>query len=101
MLDVITSFQKGAGMRVFIFPLEAGAVPAMTTQLVLTLVYPDLHPLYSGRCNIRVLTTQIVLSLGQLGVCLAHGVWVQVWLFLDVQAQDVILQASESCIIEI
>ena len=63
-------------MWVLVLGLQTGTVPAVGSELVLTLVDGDLHTL-NGRCrHVRVLAAQVVLVGCQLRVGFAHRVGV-------------------------
>lgn len=72
-----TSFKQGTCVWVFIFLFQRGTVPAVVPELILALMDPNLDPLDGGRRDVRVHTTQAVLSGGQVGERLTDRVGVQ------------------------
>ena len=86
-----TSFEDHAVIRDLVACLQAGAVPAVTSELVLALVDGDLDALDGGGGDVRVAHADVLLAAVQAGQRQADGVGVEDGVDVgQLQAQDLV-----------
>lgn len=86
----LTALEDGAVVRQAAAALERGAVPALVSQLVLTLVDRDVQALKRRRRHVGAAQAQAQLPLAQARQRQAHGVGGQRRLARQLQAQNLI-----------
>lgn len=87
----LTSFEDYAVVRYFVPGLQAGAVPAVSSELVLALVDSNLDSLDCGGCNVWITHTHLQLASCQSRQRQTHCVGIQDGLNIGkLQAQDFI-----------
>lgn len=84
----LTSAEDDALVRDLVSCLEAGAVPAMPPELVLTLVDGDLDALDGRGRDVRVSHAHVHLPLGEARQCETHRVGIEDGLHVLGQSDD-------------